>query len=296
MLLAGNRWRLESRAAFWRVGGAAAPWLIAMAALLLWPAECAAILARVTRHSWVLTLAAGWLAAALTARRRALLRSETSKSWLAAVPVAPLIARAEAAVLATAPVLGAAAAAALWFTSAAAALVSRIPPKSLLAAYGAFLSGLAAGTILSYFVPAARREQLPPGSRYVPKRAARRARSLNPSLAPLGVWAVRYVFASARPQAVARATVPILVLMPLGTFADAAMLVLAIAAVSAALVMLLVATVTVLRGSSRWLQPLPVRRAALARHVVLRPLAAGCICALTLTWLLWAFHTYAGKP
>jgi hypothetical protein len=41
---------------------------------------------------------------------------------------------------------------------------------------------------------------------------------------------------------------------------------------------------------------LPVRGAALARYVVLRPLAAAGFAAVTLAWLLWVFHTYAGKP
>jgi hypothetical protein len=107
---------------------------------------------------------------------------------------------------------------------------------------------------------------------------------------------VRHVFASARPDAVARATIPILVLMPLGTFADAAMLVLAIAAVSAATLMFIGAAFTVYTRSKTWLLPLPVRGAALARYVVLRPLAAAGFAAVTLAWLLWVFHTYAGKP
>jgi len=295
-LISANRWRTRSRRDIrYAVAGATA-WLLAVSCMLLARAPFGSLLGRFARHPVLLAIVAGLAAAALTGRRRALIKSEAPRSWLAAVPVAPLVARAEPLALMLAPVLWVSAAATLLFvTAAVAALVERMPTTQVTAAYGAAMAGLGLGTLVSYLVPSPRPEVLPPGSRYVPKSGARRARPLAPSLAPLGIWAVRHVFASARPEAVTRATIPLLLLMPLGTFADAAMLVLAIAAVSAGMLMLVVASFTVYASSASWLRPLPVRRAALARHVVLRPLAAFGIAAVLLTWLLWAFHTYAGK-
>ncbi len=296
-LISVNRWRARARADVLYALGATTTWLLAAAAILLAHESFGSLVARLARHPVPLGLAAGFVAASLTARRRALIKSETPRSWLAAVPVAPLVARAETVAITTAPVLRASAAVTLLFVTAATAeLLVRAPMATVTAAYGALMAGLGLGTLVSYLIPLARPEVLPPGSRYVPKSAARRARPLEPSLAPLGIWAVRHVFASARPDAVARATIPILVLMPLGTFADAAMLVLAIAAVSAATLMFIGAAFTVYTRSKTWLLPLPVRGAALARYVVLRPLAAAGFAAVTLAWLLWVFHTYAGKP
>jgi hypothetical protein len=295
-LASGNRWRVRSRTdVLYAIAGTTA-WLLAAGGMWLAPGSFASLFARFARHPLLLALAAAGAAAALTARRRALRLSEAPRSWLAALPVRPLVARAESVMITTLPVIWVAAATTLLFlTAALATLAERVPTAPVTAAYGVVMAGLALGTVASYLIPPARPEELPPGSRYVPKRGVPRARALEPSLAPLGIWAVRHVFASARPQAVARATIPILVLMPLGTFADAAMLVLAIAAVSAAILMLLKAAVAVYASSARWLEPLPVRRAAIARHVMLRPLVAACIAALTLGWLLWAFDTYAGK-
>jgi hypothetical protein len=291
-----NRWRTPARTDVLYAFAVATTWLLAAAAMLSAPDSFSSLLARLARHPVLLGLAAGLAAASLTARRRALIKSEAPRSWLAAVPVAPLVARVESLAITLAPVIWVSAAVTLLFlTAATAALAEPLPMSHLTAAYGAVMAGLGLGTLVSYLMPSARPEVLPPGSRYVPKSGGRRARPLEPSLAPLGIWAVRHVFASARPEAVARATIPILVLMPLGTFADAAMLVLAIAAVAAAMLMLIVATIKVYASSASWLRPLPVRRASLARHVVLRPLAAFGIAAVTLTWLLWVFHTYAGK-
>jgi hypothetical protein len=288
-LISANRWRVRSHADVLYAVAVATTWLLAAAGMLLAHATFASLLGRLARHPVLLGFAAGFMAASLTARRRALLKSEAPRSWLAAVPVTPLVARAEYLAVTTAPVVGAAAAVTLLFVTAATVqLLVQGAMAPLTAAYGALMAGLALGTLVSYLMPLARHEVLPPGSRYVPKSAARRARPLEPSLAPLGIWA--------RPDAVARATIPILVLMPLGTFADAAMLVLAIAAVSAATLMFIGAAFTVYTRSKTWLLPLPVRGAALARYVVLRPLAAAGFAAVTLAWLLWVFHTYAGKP
>jgi hypothetical protein len=148
-------------------------------------------------------------------------------------------------------------------------------------------SGIVVGALVSYWVPAPKVVELPPGSRYVPHRGAVGANGFIPSLSALGKWPIRQMFASARPKAVARAVMPILLLMPLGSSADSAMIVIAIFAVSGALVLLLSSTISVSRTGCRWLLPLPLRSALLARSLLLRPLALIVLATSADAWLLW---------
>ena len=92
---------------------------------------------------------------------------------------------------------------------------------------------------------------------------------VRPSLAALGQWPIRQMFAWAQPKAVARATIPILVMMPLGTMADTAMVVIALFAVAGALLLLCSAAIAVSRLAARWLAPLPVRASAVVRAILL---------------------------
>jgi len=129
--------------------------------------------------------------------------------------------------------------------------------------------------------------ELPPGSRYVPQRRAVRGAPLRPSLASLGLWPLRAMFASLRPQAVARVAVPILVMMPLGTTADVALLAIGLSASLAAILLLLVWMWRIGGESRRWLQPLPLSGGRIVGHIVARGLPAILGCAATSLWLLW---------
>jgi hypothetical protein len=95
------------------------------------------------------------------------------------------------------------------------------------------------------------------------------------------------MFASARPKAVTRAVIPILLLIPLGSTADVAMLVIAMFAVLGAVLLLVSAIIRVSKTSCRWLQPLPLRSVILARHLLTRPLVVIAVAALIAAWLLW---------
>jgi hypothetical protein len=160
-------------------------------------------------------------------------------------------------------------------------------PISLGSSWFAMNSGIVVGALVSYSVPVPKVVELPPGSRYVPHRGAVGASRFIPSLSALGKWPIRQMFASARPKAVARAVMPILLLMPLGSSADSAMIVIAIFAVSGALVLLLSSTISVSRTGCRWLLPLPLRSALLARSLLFRPVAVIVLATSTDTWLIW---------
>jgi hypothetical protein len=95
------------------------------------------------------------------------------------------------------------------------------------------------------------------------------------------------MFAWAQPKAVARATIPILVMMPLGTMADTAMVVIALFAVAGALLLLCSSAIAVSRLAARWLAPLPVHASAVVRAILLPACAfiagASAVEALLLT-------------
>jgi hypothetical protein len=80
---------------------------------------------------------------------------------------------------------------------------------------------------------------------------------------------------------------PILLLMPLGSTADSAMVAVAIFAVSGAVVLLLLSTISVSKESCRWLLPLPLRSALLARALLVPALAFIIFATSMDAWLLW---------
>jgi hypothetical protein len=191
--------------------------------------------------------------------------------------------------IAAAPALGAicivaAAGGTAWMS---ALFVSDPAPGALASTWFAVTAGVVVGAMAGYWVPVPKPIEVPPGSRYVPRPRMLGARPPAPSLSALGRWPVRQMFASARPKAVSRAVLPILLMIPLGSTAAAAMLAIAISAVLGAVLLLVSAIIRVSKESGRWLQPLPLRRALLARHLLIRPLTVIVAAALIAAWLLW---------
>ena len=265
-------------------------WAVIAALLfaVLQPATAAA-LAWMHRHEFPLAGLSACMTAALVARRHAAQRSEAPRSWLAALPVRRATARWEALAIAAAPALGAICiVAAAGGTAWMAALFAADPaPVALASTWIAVTAGIVVGAMIGYWVPVPKPIEVQPGSRYVPRPRAPGARPPAPSLSALGRWPVRQMFASARPKAVSRAVLPILLTVPLGSTADAAMLVIAMSAVLGAVLLLVSAIISVSKESCRWLQPLPLPRALLARALLIRPLAVIAAAALIAAWLLW---------
>jgi hypothetical protein len=231
------------------------------------------------RHRILLAGVGALGSAASVSRRRASKRPEAARSWLAALPVRAAIARWEAVAIETAPVIGA-----IGILAATFAMASSTGSGG---SWLAITGGIALGTLVGYAVPLPKPEDLPPGSRYVPHRRVREAQAPRPTLAALGHWPVREMFARARPKVVSRAIVPILLAMPLGSTADVAMLVIGIAAVAGAMVLLVMASVSVSKASYRWLRPLPLSGTILARYLLTRSLLLISSGGLLSAWLLW---------
>ncbi len=217
--------------------------------------------------------------ALLIARRRALKRTEFARSWLAAVPIPASTARWEALFIEIEPAL--AALGVLVLASGLAVLVLALTRGAeVAAALGVFAylsGGIVLGVIGSYLIPQPKSLDLPPGSRYVPHPRLKRSSALRPAMTALGQWPIRQVFAWTQPKIVARAIIPILVMMPMGTTADDAMVVIAMFGVSGGLLLLWSAVISVSRLARRWLAPLPVRPGAAIRAFLLP--ACGVIAA-----------------
>jgi hypothetical protein len=223
------------------------------------------------------------------ARRRALKRAEFARSWLAAVPIGAWTARWESLLIETFPAIAAIGLLAIAAISYVLVLVinHRAEVFAPIAVWAALSGGIAAGVIGSFLMPLPKPADLPPGSRYVPHQKLQRAAKIRPSLSALGSWPIRQAFAWAQPKTLSRAIIPILVMMPLGTTADAAMVVIAIFGIFGALMLVWSGVISVSRAARRWLAPLPVRSGDVMRAFLL-PACAVIVAAGAIEVLLLA--------
>lgn len=222
----------------------------------------------------------------MIARRRALKRAEFARSWLAAVPVRASTARWESLLIETLPAI--AAIGLLSIASSSYALVLLIGKReifALVAVWAYFSAGIAVGVIGSFLIPQPKPVDLPPGSRYVPHAKSRRAAKIRPTLSALGSWPIRQAFAWAQPKIVSRAIIPILVMMPLGTTADTAMVVIGLSGIIGALLLVWLGVISASRLARRWLMPVPVRSAKVIR-AFLPPVCAVIVAASAIEALL----------
>jgi hypothetical protein len=229
------------------------------------------------RHQILAASGLATIASAMAiARRRVSKRAEFARSWLAALPVRARIAGWETLLIETLPAVAAVAALTGAYIAVAplAAFTGGRGGGSALAVWAAMSGGVIVGAIASYGLPGPRPVDLPPGSRYVPHRRAAKASAVRPSLKALGLWPLRLMFARAQPKLVARAILPILVLMPIGTSATAALCVIAIYVVAGALLLLVPAAISVSSLSARWMAPLPLPGLSVTRAVLIPAIVA----------------------
>jgi hypothetical protein len=248
-------------------------------------------------HSLVWGGVAALAAATQLSRRRVLKRAEFARSWLAALPMRSRTARFEALIIETLPATAALAALVVLALSCGLvlALTHAGHAGALSAVWATCSAGIAIGAIVSYAIPAPKLLDLPPGSRYVPHRKSKRAAALRPSLAALGLWPVRQMFAWAQPKMVARATVPILIMMPMGTKAHEAMVVIGVLVVCGALALLVAAATSISRQVHRWTAPLPVRAGAVMRALLLPTFAVMAGSGIVESLLLLTFDISARR-
>jgi hypothetical protein len=208
------------------------------------------------------------------ARRRDLQRAELSRSWLAALPIRPRAARWEMLRIEMLPATAAVAAFTFAFVVVASVCVlapdrQGAPPQL----WACFCGAVLLGAIGSFAIRTPKPIDMQPGSRYVPKQRVMKGRPIRPSLAALGRWPVRQMFAQAQPKLVARATLPVLLSMGMGSTADTAMVALGLLAASGALALLIPAAISASVVVAGWMAPLPIGMQAVLRALLGRALA-----------------------
>ena len=249
--------------------------------------EAISTLASLHRHDLLWATICAIAAAVLVSRRRALNQIVASRSWLAALPVERSTVKWQAIVVDSVPALVLVGILAAMFGSLS--LIAFFDPgiPAPIITWAATTGGIVLGAGLSHVLPSARQEELYESSRYVPHR--RRAGTAIPtgSLSALGSWPIRQMFGSARPKTIARALIPILLSVPLGSTAADAILAIGLLTAIGALVLVVAAAISVSAKASRWLKPLPIRSGLLARRTLI-PALAFMLCATVIeAWLIW---------
>lgn len=235
------------------------------------------------------------VSAVLVSRRRALTRSEAPRAWTTALPIAQSAARWQAIAGDSLP--------AIWL---AAILAATFGGFSLAAAFGggttapiitwaATTGDVVLGAALGYLLRPATKDEIYEASRYVPHR--RRAETPIPtgSLAALGSWPVRQLFASARPKSLARVTVPLLLAVPMGSQAADVMVTMGLLTALGAVFALVAAVISVSASASRWLKPLPLDSLLLARRTLGPALGSMLVAAAFETWLIWVLGSSVSR-
>ena len=109
-------------------------------------------------------------------------------------------------------------------------------------------------------------------------------------MAALGIWPIRQMFAMLRPKALSRAMIFVLLAVPLGSTAAAAMVWIGQFGALTAFVLLGVCVVSVTRAARHWLQPLPLSPCRLILSVAIRPLFVMMGIGAAIAWLVWVGH------
>ena len=224
---------------------------------------------------------------ALVLRRRSLNRIAYRHSWTAALPVKRSTNRWQWIAMESAPVALLLGFLALMFgTATAIGIVDASLPVPLITCAAA-AGGVTLGAVLGHLMPLTRQEDGYEASRYVPHRRGVETPAPTGSLGALGSWPLRQLFASARPKTLARAMIPVLLSVPLGSAAADTMLAVGLLAAIGALVLLTTATISVSAAAFRWLTPVPLAPRVLARRVAGPPLAVVVLLTSIESWLTW---------
>lgn len=239
------------------------------------------------QHPVTIAVLAGITSVVVVSRQRAIHSTAAARSWVAALPVSPGARRAEALILELTPII-----AALTLISGFALLawgvfaVAGLPAAACIVAWRALLVGTLLGAGVGLLVPSPKPVTPYPGSRYVPQRVTR-GRHPEPSLAALGTWPVRRMFALLQPRTLSRALLPLLLMVPLGSTAATAMIWIGLFGVLAALVFLGMSVLWVTQAARLWLKPLPISMRRLGPVVALRAVLVMTALAATAAWLVW---------
>ena len=286
-LALGNRCRRRGRREVSTALALCIAWLAAVWIYVhLHRAAAVSIIAWLHGHDLLWATISAIAGGALVSRRRALLQIAASRSWIAALPVERSAAKWQTIAVESVPalVLGCGLAALFGTLSVIAIVDGRI--SAPIVTWAATTGGVVLGMGFSCLLPSARQEEIYEGSRYVPHR--RRAETPIPtgSLSALGSWPVRRMFANARPKTIARAMIPVLLCVPLGSTAADVMLAIGLLTAIGAMVLLVVAIISVSAKASRWLKPLPLSSSLLARMTLIPALSLVLGVTAIESWLI----------
>ncbi|MGA9919002.1 MAG: hypothetical protein WBR17_41390, partial [Paraburkholderia sp.] len=222
------------------------------------------------RHDLFYAAISAVLSGMLILRQKALNQIAASSYWAASLPVHRAHGKWQAIIANSAPSFIFLCLLTAFFgdLSLVAISVALPPPTVAWAATSAgAVVGAALGATLGYVLPAAKREEMYEGSRYVPHRRQNGSTIPIASFSALGSWPVRQTFATARPKIVVHAIMPLLLCAPLGSSGADVMLAIFLLITLGALVLLTGAIVSVGTTAARWLKPVPLESHVLARKM-----------------------------
>jgi len=239
------------------------------------------------RHDLFWSTITAIVSAVLVSRRRALIRSEAPRAWTAVLPMDRARARWQAMAVESVPAVALLGMLAFIFGGLSAAVFLEARTSAPLITWASTTCGALIGAALSYLLRPPRQAEVYEDSRYVPRR--RRAETPIPigSLSALGSWPLRQMFASAKPRTLARVLVPILLAVPLGSQAADVMVTIGLLTALGAVAALVAAVISVSARALRWLNPLPLEPAQLARRMLVPALASMLVATAIESWLIW---------
>jgi hypothetical protein len=250
-------------------------------------AAAASTLAWIHRHDLFWSAVIAIVSAILVSRRRVLTRSEAPRAGTTAWPIARSAARWQAVVRDSLPAIRLVGFLAATFGGLSLAAVIEGGTMAPIITWAAMTGGVVLGAALSYLLPSVAQEEIYEASRYVPQR--RRGETPIPigSLAALGSWPVRQMFASARPKVITRVAGPLLLAVPLGSQAADVMVTVGLLTALGAIIALVAAVISVSARASRWVKPLPLGLLSLVRRTLGPAVASMLVAAVIETWLIW---------
>jgi hypothetical protein len=266
--------------------------LAGCAALLMHGARAGACFHLLQIHPVMIGMIGMMVSTVWISARRAEDLSEASRTWTSALPVAAHARRTETLVFAAGPALVcgtvALVSAAMLGAAAAAARMSPAP----FAPAAATLLGLLGGLALSFAIPRSKGRLEYEGSRYVPARRIAVSSEPRASLAPLAIWPIRHLFASARPRLISRSLIPVLLSVGIGATASDVMLVVGMVGALAAIVVLIFAVGEVTSAAWWYVQSTSLGVRRLSRTVLSRVPFAIAIAGALAAW----FWYLLGEP
>ena len=243
------------------------------------------------QHSMTIAMLAGIVSAIAVSHQRSVHVARVERSWLAALPVSRRARCVEALALQLIPVIAILVLiSGFCLLTGAVFVVAGLAAGPCVVTWHAVVLGISLGAAVGLAVPLPKPVIPHPGSRYVPHRAMRGRRPV-PSIAALGIWPIRRMFAMLRPKALSRAMLLVLLTVPMGTTAAAAMVWIGQLGALMAFALLATSVVYVIRAARHWLRPLPLSSRRLGVTAAILPAMVMVGIGIVMAWLAWVGYS-----